>query len=163
MPPHVAQELDKVTDYIKHWTLHELDRMQRQSAAPICIPIKNGYRIGLYTLRLNNRRCEVNNSNNELVHTFEDKRSAVLYTIYTIRQQYKRADSILKLDTEINKNYTDILAWRNHMISAAKRKDFDTVDIRRSRLEIAEKALEQARFEISKIYLTAKYNKIWDL
>jgi hypothetical protein len=67
------------------------------------------------------------------------------------------------LDTEINKNYTDILAWRNHITGAVKRKDFDAVDIRRSRLEVAEKALEQARSEISKIYLTAKYNKIWDL
>jgi hypothetical protein len=162
IPPDIAQELNSVTDYIKHWTLQEINRMQQASKSPICIPIKQGYRIGLYTLKTYNVGCDVNNPNGELIHTFEDKRSAVLYTIYTIKRQYKTADTILALDIEINKNYADIQAWRRHIVQARKKKDYYSADIRQSRLEIAEKCLSHARNEISKIYLTAKHNKIWD-
>jgi len=162
MPPAVSDLVDSAADYIQHWTKTELRKIQ-VSQSPICIPIKSGYRIGLFDLHVYaNKKCDVS-MNDQLVHTFENKRSAVLYAIYTIKHQYKTADTILKLDKEINKNYTDISAWRNHMIRARKKKDFDTVDIRQSRIEIAEKHLETAQNEISKIYLSAKYNKIWDL
>jgi len=163
MPPEVSKLVDGAADYIQHWTRTELTRIQ-SSRLPICIPIKSGYLIGTYTLKVSpTKKCDVYNSSNELVHTFEDRRSAVLYAIYTLKRKYATADNILKLDIEINKNYTDIQAWRNHIVKARKRKDYDTVDIRTSRLEIAEKTLEYTRNEISKIYLTAKYNKIWDL
>jgi len=163
MPQEVSQMVDLAADYIQHWTRNELHRIQSGNA-PICIPIKSGYLIGTYTLRTySNKKCDVFDNTANLVHTFEDKRSAVLYTIYTIKRQYKAADNIRNLDIEINKNYTDTQAWRNHIAKARKRRDYDTVDIRTSRLEIAEKDLELARNEISKIYLAAKYNKIWDL
>ena len=164
VPPEIAQTLDSFTNYLKHWTLGEINTLQSKSKSPICIPTKTGYRIGLYTLRVfKDKKCEVYNPNHELVHTFEDTRSAVLYTLYTIKQRFKTADSLLKLDTEINKNYTDIQAWRNHIMRARQKGDHYSADIRVSRLEIAEKQLNWARNEISKIYLTAKYNKIWDL
>ena len=164
IPPEIANEINQVTDYIKHWTLHEIHRIQSSAALPVCIPIKNGYRIGLYTLRVHKtKKCDVLDPNHELVHTFEDKRSAVLYTIYTIKRKYKTADTILSLDIEIKKNYADVLAWRNHIATARKKQEYDIADIRQSRLEIAEKTLEHARDQISKIYITAKYNKIWDL
>jgi hypothetical protein len=163
MPQEVSQMVDLAADYIQHWTRTELQRIQN-NPQPICIPIKSGYLIGTYRLKVSpNKRCEIYNSSQELIHTFEDKRSAVLYTIYTIKRQYKTADNILKLDTEINKNYADTQAWKNHIVKARKRQDHDTADIRQARLEIAEKTLENTRNEISKIYLTAKYTKIWDL
>jgi hypothetical protein len=164
IPPDVARQLDSVTDYIKHWTLHELHQLQTQQTTPICIPVKNGYRVGLYMLRVyNNKKCDVFDPNGEIVHGFANQRSAILYTIYTIRKLYKQADNILKLDIEINKNSADIQAWRAHIITAKKRKDYDTVDIRTARMQMAQKQLEIALDKISKIYLTAKYNKIWDL
>jgi hypothetical protein len=163
MPQEVSQMVDLAADYIQHWTKTELNKIQN-SQSPICIPIKSGYKIGHYTLKTySNKKCDLFDSDEKLIHTFEDKRSAVLYTIYTIKKQYKTADNIRSLDIEINKNYTDTQAWQNHIAKARKRKDYDTVDIRQSRLEIAEKCLSHARNEISKIYLTAKYNKIWDL
>ena len=102
-----VQQLSNIaTDYIKQWTQKELSRLQENKDTSICIPTKDGYKIGLYALKVYpNKTCEVYNHNSELVHTFESKVSAVLFTIYTIKHQYRAADEILQLDTIINKNY----------------------------------------------------------
>lgn len=151
------------TDYIKQWTERELGKLHVDKKSPVCIPIKNGYRIGLYHLHLNpNRTCDVLDHNREFVHRFESKISAILYTIYTIKGQYWTADQILRCDREINKHYTDILALRRSVEQARKRKDYETADIKNSRLEIAENQLNLARDRILKMHRTGKYNKVWE-
>jgi hypothetical protein len=100
--------------------------------------------------------------NQEFVHRFESKISAILYTIYTIKCQYWAADQILRCDQEINKHYTDTLALRHCIEQARRRGDYDAVDIKNSRLEIAESLLNLARDRISKMHRTAKYNKVWE-
>jgi hypothetical protein len=161
-PPVVRQVTDVATNYITHWTRKELGRIQQESS-PICIPIKGGYKIGLYTLKTyTNKTCQVYDHNGEQVHLFENKISAVLYTIYTIKKRYWLADEILALDREINKNYVDMLALRRSTEKARERKDYNKVDINLSRLDIVETKLTLARDKISKIHKSAKYNKVWE-
>jgi hypothetical protein len=151
------------TDYIKQWTTRELGKLQQDHASPLCIPVKNGYRIGLYHLTVNpNKTCDVYNHNKEFVHRFETKISAILYTIYTIKKHYWTADEILMWDREINKCYTDMVNLRRIVDGAKQRKDYVTVDTRVPRLEIAETRLNLARDKISKLHKTAKYYKIWE-
>lgn len=160
MPPEVKLIADLAAGYISYWTNTELGKLTKST--PLCIPLKNGYRIGLYTLTVNkNRTCELRDSNREFVHTFDNKISAILYTVYTIKNNLRKADEIITLDKEINKNYMDILAMKGIQAQAKARKDYETVDIRQSRLEIAQKQLEIARDKISKIHIHAKYNKVW--
>ena len=150
------------TDYIKQWTTRELGKIQQESN-PVCIPVKNGYRIGLYHLTVQaNKTCDVLDHNKDFVHRFENKVSAILFTIYTIKQKYYNADQILLWDSEINKSYTDMLSLRNTIEKARQRGDYVTVDTRMPRLEIAESRLNLARDKISKIHKTAKYYKIWE-
>ena len=151
------------TDYIKQWTTRELGKIQTEQKSPICIPTNNGYKIGLYTLTVYpNKTCDVVNQNNEFVQRFENKVSAILYVIYTIKKQYWSADEILVWDKEINKCYTDMLNLRRIIEGARQRKDYVTVDTRLTRLEMAETRLTFARDKISKIHKTAKYYKIWE-
>ena len=96
-----------------------------------------------------------------LIHRFDNKISAILYTIYTIKRQFKTANDILVCDKEINKCYTDMLALRSTIERARQRQDYVTVDTRMPRLELAETRLTLARDKISKIHKTAKYNKVW--
>ena len=160
-PSATNQIVNIATDYISQWTKRELGKIQAQ-AKPICVPVKNGYLVGLYKIHINsNRTCDVLDHNREFVHRFENKISAVLYSIYTTKKQYYQADQILYWDREINKCYTDSLSLRRAIEVAAKRKDFTSVDIRQSRLEVAETKLNLARERISKIHKTAKFNKIW--
>lgn len=162
-PDQVTQLTNQATDYIKQWTQRELGKLQENQDTSICIPTNNGYKIGLYNLRVNpNKTCELFDRNEELVHIFEHKISAILYTIYTIKRRYRAADDILRLDTEINKNYTDMLTLRRGIARATIEKDYVALDSKQNRLEIAERELELARAKMAQIHRTAKYNKVWE-
>jgi hypothetical protein len=56
----------------------------------------------------------------------------------------------------------DTLALRHGIEQARRRRDYDTVDIKNSRLEIAESLLNLARDRILKMHRTGKYNKVWE-
>lgn len=156
--PETLLVIDATTQYLKYWTDRELSRHN----SSICVPTKNGYRIGKYKLKVNkNHSCSLYSNSNEFIHTFENKVSAVLYTIYTIKQQYLTADTLLLLDKEINKNYTDILALTRGLDRAKRQKDFESVDIRRARIDVAKNQLSLARKRLSVLHGVAKFNKVW--
>jgi hypothetical protein len=157
----VSSELKQLTDlatnYIKDWTERELGR---HSSA--CIAIKNGYRIGLYKILSNNvKMWDVLNGHGEVVHTFDSKVSAILYTLYTIKGRYATADRLRHLDLELNKHYMDIMSTRNVMEKCRKNKDFEAYDIRRSRLDLSEKLFEIVKNDIAEMHRIAKFNKVW--
>ena len=162
--PHEVKELtNAATDYIKHWTNREIGKLHRDEKTPICIPVKNGYRVGLYHLTVYpNRTCAVYDHNREFVHCFESKVSAVLYTIYTIKNRLYIADELLLWDREINKNYADMLNLRRIIEAARKREDYNVVDSRLARFEVAETKLNFAREKIAQIHRIAKLNKVWE-
>ena len=162
-PSQLKQVTSATTDYIKKWTQRELAKIQREESTPICIPTDDGYRIAQYRLKVhNNKTCDVLDHNLEFIHRFEDKVSAILYVIYTLKQKYYQADQLLGLSTEINKCYADMLSFRWGVEQARKRKDFIAVDNRQARLEIAENRLNVARNKILKIHKEAKYLKVWE-
>ena len=162
MPPEARKVVDAVADYIKDWTYRELATLQHKERKPICIPTNKGYKIGLYSLVMHsNKTCDLINPNKELVHTFDSKVNAVLYTLYTIKNYLNKAQEIIELDSEINKHYADIKALRHRQNVAKIRKEFDIFDIRAARLDIITQKLELAQNKLSKIRLHAKYNKVW--
>ena len=159
----IKQLSNNVTDYLKYWTNKELDKLQSNSQQPVCIPLKNGYKIGFYKLLIHpNKVCDVFKYGNEFVHRFESKVSAVLYTIYTIKHKFHNADEILYWDSEISKCYTDMTNLRRIIDQARIKKDYVTVDTRMPRLEIAETRLTFARDKIGQIHRLAKINKVWE-
>ena len=128
----------------------------------MCIPVENGYRIGSYRLRYYpNKICEVWDDGKYLVHTFGDKVSAVLYTIYTIKQNLTLAHDILRLDQVINKHYTDIVYFRRCAQAAEKRKEYGVADARMARIDLAQRKLQEAQAELARIHRVAKANKVW--
>lgn len=163
LDPIVNQAIKDTTNYIKQWTLSELGKIQKEQHNPVCVQTDTGYRVGLYKLELNpDQTCALYNVNSELMHVFESKLSAIIYTIYTIKHRYKDAAEILQLDTEINKNYTDVVILQRQIRRAKETKQFDVMDIRQARLDNAQERLFLARNRISKIHKYAKYNKIWE-
>ena len=163
VPPELVQTIDFAADYIKSWTNREIGRIRTSNQTPVIIPTNNGYRVGNYRLHvLQNKTCEVYNAHGDLMHSFDSKVSAVLFTIYTTKCHYRGADEILLWDKEINKHYTDVLSLRRGVERAVKLKDYESADIRQSRLEIARNKLDFARVKISKIHMQAKYNKVWE-
>lgn len=162
MPSEVREITDLVTDYVKFWTSRELGKLQRDRT-PICSTTGTGYKIGNYNLIVNkNKTCEVRDHYDEYIHLFESKVSAVLYAIYTIKNRIASAEEILRIDQEINKHYVDVQAMSRSQERARAKKDYETVDIRQARLELAQQNLEEARNKISKIHRHAKYYKVWE-
>lgn len=162
LPPIMVNAIDQATEKIKQWTRHELARLH-QDRNTSCIPIRNGYKIGLYTLEIfPNKTCIVRDHNNESLHTFDTKLSAILYTIYRIKCQFTVSEQILLLDREINKNYVDTQTLTHGIDSARKLRDYVKVDAGLARLELSQKRLDLARDKISKIHRLAKYTKIWE-
>lgn len=162
VPPEVKKEIDLTTQRIKQWTRNELGLLQQNQDTSICIPTSYGYKIGLFKLKtFPNKTCEVWDRNEELVHTFGDKVSAVLYTIYTIKHNFHTAKEILYLDTQINKNYTDTLNLRRRIKSAAASKDYFTVDVKAARLEAAQRKLTECQHRLKALHRTAKIKKVW--
>jgi hypothetical protein len=162
-PDQVTQLTNQATDYIKQWTQRELGKLQDNRDTSICIPTNTGYKIGLYNLQVNpNKTCGLYDRNNDLVHVFESKISAILYTIYTIKRRYRDADDILRLDTDINKNYTDMLTLRRGIARATLEKDYIALDSRQNRLEMAEQDLDLARAKMMQIHRYAKLTKVWE-
>ena len=163
LPVEIAVQLDSVTDYIKQWTDRELENIRTANQTPVCIPVKGGYRLGGYRIQVSaNKTADLYNQNRELIHTFDSKISAVLYTIYMIKMRYKTADEIMFWDKEINKNYTDFLNLKRTVERARKSQDYETVDIRTARLEIAQTNLDFARDKLSSLHRHAKFNKVWE-
>jgi len=163
IPAEIAVHLDTFTDYIKQWTDRELENIRTANQIPVCIPVKGGYRLGGYRIQVfPNKTTELYNLNRELVHTFDNKISAVLYAIYTIKMNYKTADEIMLWDKEIYKNYSDFVNLKRTIDRARKSQDYEIVDIRTARLEIAQANLEFARDKLSLLHRRAKFNKVWE-
>lgn len=162
-PADVEKQIASTAEKIKRWTKAELVKIQREKNETTCVQTKDGYKIGLYILRVYpNKTCDVLNQYNELIHRFDCKISAILFTIYRIKCQHTKANEILVLDKEINKNYTDMCSLRKTLDSATRLKDYFRADVCQARLDIAEKRLELAKNKISKIHKTGKYNKVWE-
>ena len=67
LSPVKLQVIGQATDKIKKWTRHEISRLQHDQQTAICVPVKDGYRVGLYALRVyNNKTCDVRDYNNSL-------------------------------------------------------------------------------------------------
>jgi hypothetical protein len=163
LPPEIAGQLNSVTDYIKHWTDRELKNIKNSNNVPVCIPTKDGYRLGTYRIRVfPNKTSELFDQNRRLIHAFSNKISAVLYTIYTLKMNYKTADEILFWDKEINKNYTDLCSLKRTIERARKNSDYETVDIRTARLEVAQTKLDFARDRQQTLHNLARFNKVWE-
>jgi len=160
---NIPQEVVQVTDYIKRWTNRELAKIQQKDTSPVCTPTRDGYRIGQFRLKVYpNKTCDVLDHNLEFVHRFESKVSAILYTIYRIKNNHWQADQILQTSCEINKNYTDMLHFKHGVEQSLKIKDFVALDNKQARLEVAENKLQIYREKMLKIHRHAKLSKVWE-
>jgi hypothetical protein len=162
IPKEGVELMNSFTDYVKAWTEREFKTLHEIRDTSICVPTSDGYRIGLYRLRVHkNKTCSVYDRNENFVHTFETKVSAVIYTIYNIKHRFTLADELLSLDREINRNYTDTLVLKRGIEYARKHHDYVSMDIKQARLQEAELLLTKSKDKVSTMLATAKARKVW--
>jgi len=155
-------DAEQATRQIKNWARQEITHLHQVDRTPVCVPTSDGYRIGLYKLNCQDNRYRLHGADQIFIHEFDSKASAVLYAIFSIKNNITKAAEILDLDQDINKNYMDVVMLSRRITGLQRQSDWIGAEIREYRLEIAERRLEALRDKISKIHRSAKYNKIWD-
>ena len=102
------------------------------------------------------------NSDNELIHIFVEKHSAIFYVLCDLTQRYNLARRLKTMDSSVNKLRNDIMHYESSIKRAKVNKKYDSVDIWKSRLYNANTELEIANQELQKSLNSAKYIKYWE-
>lgn len=150
------------TDYLKNWTTKEIKRLALQENVPVFLPIGNhGYFIGRFRLNLLEANCyEVLDHNNELIHQFCRKQSAIFYCIARQANKSQIADKLLKIDVNVGKLESDRKYYEIARIKSSKKKDYFKVDLLTARSFDTELKLNEAIQELEKTINIAKYLQV---
>ena len=158
----VEQAARATTEYLKEWTDRELQHLVLEQKIPVCLPIGDrGFLIGRYQMRPEGKHAwRVLDNNQEFVHDFSRKLSAVFYCLTTQLNKLNLARSILLADTEVGKLEVDQDYYMYSMKNYTKKQDFFRADLAKMRYINAQQQLVFANQELEKTINTAKYLKV---
>lgn len=158
----VEQAADATTQFLKAWTDRELQDLVLNQKIPVCLPIGDrGFLIGRYRMHLIGKHTwRVTDNNQEFVHDFSRKLSAVFYCLTTQLNKLNLARSILLADTAVGKLELDQDYYMYSIKNYTKKQDFFRVDLAKLRYIQAQYELQYANQELEKTINTAKYLKV---
>jgi hypothetical protein len=158
----VEQAARATTEYLKEWTDRELQHLVLEQKIPVCLPIGDrGFLIGRYQMQpVGKHTWRVLDNNQEFVHDFSRKLSAVFYCLTTQLNKLNLAREILTADTAVGKLEVDQDYYMYSIKNYAKKQDFFRVDLAKLRYIQAQHELVFANQELEKTINTAKYLKV---
>lgn len=158
----IEQAARATTEYLKEWTDRELQHLVLEQKIPVCLPIGDrGFLIGRYQMRpIGNHTWRVLDNNQEFVHDFSRKLSAVFYCLTTQLNKLNLAREILTADTSVGKLELDQDYYMYSIKNYTKKQDFFRVDLAKLRYIQAQHDLRFANQELEKTINTAKYLKV---
>lgn len=149
--------------YISQWTEQELQTITFKEKMPYIWPIDNlGFVIGHYRILNNNGAWQVRDTDNKLVHVFIEKLSAVFYVLCDLTKRYNLARQLKVTDSVVNKLRNDVVHYEASIKRAKVNKNYESLDIWKSRLYNAQLELQSANRELQKTLNSAKYIKYWE-
>jgi len=159
----VETAANMVSAYVKSWAKTEVERIINQEQIPLIVPVKNGVQVGRYRVTKNSHDSwQLTDAFNEVMETFVDKRSAVMYSIHYQLKRYKSADTILGFDKKLSKVQADYQHYQHSMQRAIKRKDYPTIDVLAARYYDTQYLLTEAKNDLEKTLRLNKYLKVWE-
>ena len=158
----VEQAARATTEYLKAWTDRELQDLVLNQKIPVCLPIgDHGFLIGRYRMSpIGKHTWRVLDNNQEFVHDFSRKLSAVFYCLTTQLNKLNLAREILTADTAVGKLELDQDYYMYSIKNYTKKQDFFRVDLAKLRYIQAEHQLRFANQELEKTINIAKYLKV---
>ena len=153
---------DVITQYVKYWTETELQRLTVDENLPVCLPLGNrGFLIGPFKVLSVGKHCwRVLDRNDEIVHDFGQKLSAVFYCLATQDNRLNLARNILTADAEVSRLELDQDTYANTRRVSLKKQDYFRADLANMRYINARYQLDYANQELEKTINTAKYLKV---
>lgn len=147
---------------IDHWAQIQFDELRYKSQYPVCIEITpNSWIVAHYELKKVQENRYTLKLNDDHVHTFYSKQSAVFYAVFNSKGYFKTGDNILKQDSKVLKFSDDVDLFKTKLYKNKKLNSFK-YDLYMNRLSEAENRLKCARVELTKTIQSAKYMKVWD-
>ncbi len=153
---------DIVSQYLKQWTKNEIRRLIHADTIPL-IPVGNSLQVGRHRVKPRNKQWELCNDFSEVMESFTNKKSAVIYSILHQTHRFKSAEEILAKDKKLSKLETDFQHYDYSMRKAVARKDYMHIDVIASRYYDTKTVLEEARNDLEKTLRMNKYLKVWEI
>lgn len=154
---------DTISGFIKTWAKKEIRDIIGKDKMPVLIPLRNnGIQVGRFSIVKTGTMWELQNYYKERLHLFYDKRSAVLYCILYNKNWFKSASDVLDRDNNLGKLESRLTYYANSIKQAAKKKNYEKLDIVASRYYDTLECVKYARNDLEKTLRLNKYLKIWE-
>lgn len=153
--------IDLAIRKIDHWAEAQFNEIRYKSNYPVCVQTSpTQWIVGRYEVKKvgEHRFCLL--SNDELVHTFYSKQSAMFYAVFNSQGYFKTGDTILSHDSRVLKFSDDVDLFKFKLYK--RNLDSFKYDLYVNRLSEAENKLKCAREDLTKTIQSAKYMKVWD-
>lgn len=149
--------------YISRWTEQELQKLSIDTKMPYIWPISDlGFVIGHYRILNNKGSWQVRDPDNNLIHAFTEKLSAVFYVLCDLTRRFNLARNLLTADENVNRLRNDVIHYEASIKRAKIAKNYEKIDIWKARLNESNIKLRYANQELRKSLTTAKYIKYWE-
>jgi len=159
----LATFVDLTATYIARWTQRELRHIVNNSRLPICWPLPGGgYMIGRDKIVPENgywRRLDSGLSPKQL---FEERQSAIFYSLCRHLGENTIAEEIVKYDYQVRVLRNDLAHYHSSLERSIQQKDCFRINVWAARYDDAKIHLAEAERLLKKSVQTAKYSKALD-
>jgi hypothetical protein len=143
------------------WTKQETTRLLK--AKPIIIPTSWGFRVGKFSIRQEKFSWRVTDDWNEPIGSFTSKKSAIYWCILQAAGRLNQSQTLFEQDFRLGKYSQDQANYTYRRQKAIIANDYFKVDVCDARIAKNESLLEDAKNDLEKTLLSAKYLKgIWE-
>jgi hypothetical protein len=158
----VDQAIAAATQYISAWTQREFSRLNNNKNVPLIWPLPHGgYNIGNFHIVPNLGYWELTTRNQDKIHIFDSKQSAIFYCLCEHVRLGVIATRIRDTDTEVLRLKNDVTHYEASLARARKNSRLDSISIWSARLADARLRLQISQTELNKHVAQAKNLKIW--
>lgn len=162
----LKQGIDQTVQYVNDWQRRELLAMaltKKAQTLPVCIPFDNNtYIVGQYGLERDNDLWLVTSSQDQQQTYFSTKLTALIYLICLQTGRHDLADTINKQDNSMINLAQELSSYKRGQKQAERKKDWWRFDYFNNLASNTEIKLSEAKNQLEKTIVLAKYFKIWE-
>ena len=155
--------IEATARYLGEWTEHQVTNLAVNKHTPYIWPLgRSGYAIGYRRIMEDRGYWQLQNTFHEKIWVFDNKLSAVFYSLCEQKGYTKLAETIRLADSEVLRLKNDVIHYQASLERAITNKKSDSIAIWDARLIDANLHLKSAKNQLQKSLTSAKYIKYWE-
>jgi hypothetical protein len=158
----VEQVAEYTAQYFHDWATRELVKFILLSKDPVCLINGHDLIVGKFKIQHKNSHWQVQHVMEcTKPLSFDQKQSAVMYSICYSSGYLTLANDILSINDHIVKLQSDLAFYQNSLSQSLKKPDSFRSEVMRSRISDSRIQLKQCVRQLQKNIMHAKYLKVW--